>query len=71
MGKDLAVVIVAAIVIFGGAWAMSSMQCSSQWERSHLKAEYGPIQGCLVELPDGRWLPADRVREVDIAGSGK
>lgn len=71
---DVAVVafatfVLAAIagIIFAAFAFLASWKCTSQWERSGLRSEWGPIHGCLVLLPDARWIPADRLREVDIA----
>lgn len=41
-------------------------KCSSRWSTSGVQSSYGPIQGCLVEVKPGRWVPDDRVREVDL-----
>ena len=55
------------ILVFGlGSCAYSSVSCESRWEHSNMASTWGPIKGCLVKLPDGRWLPEDRVREIDI-----
>ena len=51
-----------AVVMFFENWA-----CKSKWERSNMAVSWGPIQGCLVNLPDGRWLPEERIREIDIS----
>lgn len=48
-----------------GYMALSSVTCSARWKGSELKTDWGPIQGCRVQLPDGRWMPEDRVREID------
>jgi hypothetical protein len=44
-----------------GAW-----ECSSKWGKSGMASSFGPIQGCLVQTPGGRWIPEERVREVDL-----
>lgn len=45
----------------------SSIECHSKWGRAGMTdVAWGPMQGCLVKLPDGRWMPEDRIREVDI-----
>lgn len=54
-----------AVVLIGG-WMWEDMSCSSRWGRSGLDTSYGPIQGCLVQVPDGRWVPSDNVRGVDL-----
>jgi hypothetical protein len=48
------------------AIAFSSWSCSSKWALSGMKTSYGPIQGCLVQTPNGRWMPEERIREVDL-----
>lgn len=62
--------VVATIVVFV-IWGFlmlifSNMQCKSRWEDSGMKCSWGPIQGCLVHLPDGRKIPDDRIREIDV-----
>lgn len=66
----IAVAAVALLVIFCAAWAISAAQCGSKWEGSGLKSDYGLIAGCRVKLPDGRWLPEERVREIEIDPKG-
>lgn len=52
------------LVIFG-AYSLDAHQCSSQWDRSGMKSSYGPIQGCMIQMPDKTWIPADRYRNVN------
>lgn len=54
------------LVVVGTFW-WSAAACSSKWDRSGMQSSWGPIQGCVVKLPDGRWLPEERVREIDIS----
>lgn len=58
----LAVFFVALVV---GALLLDSLSCSSRWKYSGLESSSGPLQGCLVHLPDGRWIPDDRYREIE------
>lgn len=44
----------------------SSWSCSSRWADSGLQSSWGPIKGCLVKTASGRWVPDDRVRDVDL-----
>lgn len=60
VGLVITATTLAAVAVI--AWA----SCGSRWEYSGLKTSWGPIKGCLVQMPDGRWLPDDRVREIDI-----
>lgn len=46
--------------------ALRAFGCTSRWADSGLQSKWGPIQGCLVKMPDGRWIPDDRVRDIDI-----
>lgn len=57
------VVILIVLVI---AYAVSSYSCSSRWKLSGLKTDYGVGQGCLVQMPSGRWVPEKAVRDVDL-----
>ena len=60
------IVCLGAAVLIG--WAIwENAACKSKWLRSGMAdVTWGPIQGCLVRLPDGRWLPEERIREIDI-----
>lgn len=59
------IAVIAVMLI--GALVFSSYRCSSRWAMSGLSTSWGPMQGCLVKMPDGRWIPDDRVRDIDIA----
>jgi prepilin-type N-terminal cleavage/methylation domain-containing protein len=41
-------------------------QCRARWERSGMAAEWGFFTGCQVEVEPGRWIPSDRVREIEL-----
>lgn len=58
--------IVMTILIFVISALLDRSSCHGQWERSGLKVNWGPIKGCLVQMPDGRWLPTSAVRDVDV-----
>ena len=53
-------------VIFAIGAAFDHAACSGKWEDSGLKTKWGPVKGCIVQWPDGRWLPEDVLREVKI-----
>lgn len=57
---------VVCAVLIGGALWLSSASCSAAWSKSGMATSWGPIQGCLVQTPSGRWVPAERVREIDL-----
>lgn len=45
------------------ARSMDANSCEARWKDSGLKAEYRSGAGCMVQKPDGRWLPASAIRE--------
>jgi len=54
-------------VVVGGAMVFEYLGCHAKWERAGMQlVEWGPIQGCMVKLPDGRWMPTERLREMDL-----
>lgn len=55
---------IAGILAIAGA--ISAFQCGAQWSGSGMTSKWGIGSGCRVQVPDGRWLPADRVREIEI-----
>jgi len=58
----LLVVVVPVVVLW-----FQYLGCHARWDRAGMSdVSWGPIQGCLVKMPDGRWLPSDRVREMDL-----
>ena len=59
-------IMVCILILLVGIW-IDSVSCHSKWDNADMAAvSYGPIKGCMVKLPDGRWLPADRMREIDL-----
>ena len=62
----LVIILFLALMLAASFWS-SSFKCERQWSRSGIESNWALWQGCVVKLPDGRWLPADRVREIDIA----
>jgi len=63
-----ALISIAFAVIIGIGFVMGSIiglfSCSAQWSRSGYDYSYGPVKGCVVHI-NGRWIPADNVREID------
>lgn len=56
----------AVLLAAAAAYAYAHVRCQAQWARSGLHTEFGIFQGCLVRLPDGRWIPAETLRESDL-----
>ena len=66
-GSALAGLIAALIcfgIVFGLSYWASSSSCKAQWSDSGFGVRYGFMSGCMIHLPDGRWIPADNYREV-------
>lgn len=52
--------------ICGLIFMYESYKCGAGWSRSGMDTDWGPVQGCLVQVSEHRWIPSDRVREVDL-----
>lgn len=63
---ELKVYIIFAVVAAIIGSVISNASCKAAWAQSGLATSWGPIQGCLVQTPSGRWLPEDRARETDL-----
>ena len=62
IGEILFIIIILCVVAL-----IDSYSCRSRWsDTGVLEVSWGPFQGCKVKLPDGRWMPEDRIREVDV-----
>lgn len=59
-------IVLAIIAILLAAIVLAPFKCAAKWERSGMATEWGPIQGCMVEVEPGRWLPDERVREIEL-----
>lgn len=63
--QALAAIIGCIVLLFllgAAGWGCESWTCGRSWKRSGMKTSWGPVQGCLVEVAPGRWIPEDRVR---------
>lgn len=45
---------------------LDSVSCQSKWELSGFRTQWGVLKGCVVQLPNGRWMPEDVIREIDL-----
>lgn len=60
VGGLIAIVI---IVLVSMIW--SPIACHAKWDDAGYRdVKWRPISGCKVQTDDGRWLPTDRVREI-------
>jgi hypothetical protein len=54
-----------AVVVIG-YWVIGGYACHARWERSGMPTSWGLFQGCLVRMPDGRWLPERALRDIEL-----
>jgi hypothetical protein len=60
----LMTVVVAIFVVIIG-YTISRPTCYAQWEDSGMNVDWGFWSDCRVEVEPGKWIPADRYREID------
>lgn len=58
--------ILALIGVIGAILMLDSKSCTAKWAGSGLKSEWGMLEGCLVQIESGAWIPEDSVREIDV-----
>lgn len=57
-----AIASIVMLVLFSlGACGYSELQCSSKAEKMGFKSDYGPIQGCMIQV-EKAWIPIDSYR---------
>ena len=66
---DLVASLLLIAITLGGAWAIAAYSCGARWKQSGLATDYGLGQGCLVQMPSGRWVPDKAVRDVDLGAA--
>jgi hypothetical protein len=64
LGVALVIVLVVAYVSVKGILGWWS--CHAKWAGSGLASSWGPIQGCVVQMPSGKWMPEGNVRDMDL-----
>jgi len=52
------------VLVIALAMGADSYSCRSKWEASGMAVSWGPIQGCLIQPEDGKWIPAENYREI-------
>lgn len=57
-------VFIILVVIVGLTCAYDATKCEGMTRGMGMKSDWGPIKGCLVQLPDKRWIPLDNYRAV-------
>lgn len=63
---DFVITLVLLIIVAVISVAWSSYQCGVKWEDSGMKSEYRIGAGCMVQRPDGKWLPASSLRDTSL-----
>lgn len=61
----LAMIAALLAIPFAAVWTLKT-SCESKWQESHMEARWEFFAGCRVRLPDGRWVPTENVRDIDI-----
>lgn len=68
--KDALIFFGGALLIFsicvGGVATLRSVQCHARWANSGVKSSYTIGTGCLVQRPNGLWIPESAVREIGV-----
>lgn len=51
------------IAVFTGSNKLQEASCREQWKDA-FPYKYNFIGGCKIQIPDGKWIPAENYREV-------
>lgn len=66
--RDLILIIFGLLLFLFGVVMLAnlanSIACREQWEHSGFNSDYGFFKGCVIQLEDGTWIPADNYREM-------
>jgi hypothetical protein len=63
---DIALSLFLLLVVGVGWLIFAPWSCHSKWGGSNLNVSWGPMKGCTVQMPSGRWMPEDRIRDIDL-----
>lgn len=67
--NDLRLVIAALVLLVAAAsvliYGLESKACSSKWESSGMKSDYGLFKECTIQQKDGTWIPAGNYRTLN------
>ena len=61
-----ALIVLAIFAILASVPIAGRLGCEAKWENSGMAYKWGFFSGCLVEVEKGRWLPEERVREIEL-----
>lgn len=65
IGISLLIVGIMIVAIICFAVVPVYMTCHSKAEKQGLECDWGPLQGCMVKLPSGKWMDYDRLRYME------
>lgn len=58
--------IILLIIMGVGAMIWMAVSCYAKWGDIAKEVSWGPFQGCMLTLRDGRRVPAEAVRDIDV-----
>lgn len=61
----MVIMILFASFLLGAGYFWETYVCNSAWKLSGMKSEYSVVNGCMLEVTPGKWIPADTYRNVD------
>jgi len=68
MDRDLAGLLLGVIIIFSliifGAYQFDKMECKAKANAIGYKCEYGILQGCVLEKPNGKTVLLQQLRDI-------
>lgn len=70
VASEAAACAVVLAAIGGVLWAVGAYSCAVRWEGSGMASKYAVGAGCVVKVPDGRWLPDGSIRDIPIPPPG-
>ena len=62
---ELMFMVVGFIILMAIGHVWGKVQCYSRWSDSGMTVDHAVFSGCRLEVEEGKWIPADRFREVD------
>lgn len=65
LAASLITLVLGAAIIVLVTWPIAAYHCRVSWEGSGMQSRYQFLGGCFVQTAAGRWIPSDRVREVN------
>lgn len=68
MDRDLAGILISIIIIFAAflslAFYIDKMECKAKANAIGYKCEYGILQGCVLEKPNGKKVLLQQLRDI-------